>query len=181
MTRLDRVLKLLDKYDGLAMDALSLQGCEAYGTFGYDVLVSLRKEKAQLAQELIEHGCREEELMNNELTKITLTFPIRCDRPNRNGHIFTEEAIKHAFANSNPHIPIIMEDGVSRDRKFMFLDDRVVGCTDPTYYFDYDDENKVCEVTLTGRLFDVAPTIIINEMNDGIITDFEIKSVSIVK
>lgn len=58
MTRLDRVLKLLDKYDGLAMAALSLQGCEAYGTFGYDILASLRKEKDQLTQELIEHGCR---------------------------------------------------------------------------------------------------------------------------
>lgn len=58
MTRLDRVLKLLDKYDGLVITALSLQGCKAYGTFGYDILMSLRKEKDQLTQELIEHGCR---------------------------------------------------------------------------------------------------------------------------
>lgn len=49
--------------------------------------------------------------MNNELTKITLTFPMRCDRPNRNGTIFTEEAIRNAFASSNPHMPIIMQGG----------------------------------------------------------------------
>lgn len=119
--------------------------------------------------------------MNNELTKITLTFPMRYGRPNRNGAVFTEEAIKNAFASSNPHMPIIMEGGTSRDEEFAFLDERVIGFTDPTYYFEWDDENKVCEATLTGRLFDVAPTIIINEMNDGIITDFEIKSVSIIK
>jgi hypothetical protein len=58
MTRLDRVLKLLDKYDGLVMAALSLQGCEFYGTFGYSILTDLRKEKEKLTQELIEHGCR---------------------------------------------------------------------------------------------------------------------------
>ena len=119
--------------------------------------------------------------MNDKLTKITLTFPMRYGRPNRNGVVFTEEAIRHAFANSNPHMPIIMEDGTNRDEEFAFLDERVIGLTDPTYYLECDDENKVCEVTLTGRLFDMAPTIVINEMNDGIITDFEIKSVSIIK
>lgn len=112
--------------------------------------------------------------MNDKLTKITLTFPMRYGRPNRNGVVFTEEAIRHAFASSNPHMPIIMEDVTNRD-------EHIIGYTDPTYYLECDDGNKVCEVTLTGRLFDVAPTIIINEMNDGIITDFEIKSVSILK
>lgn len=119
--------------------------------------------------------------MNDELTKITLTFPMRCDRPNRNGTIFTEEAIRNAFASSNPHMPIIMEGGTIRDEEFAYLNDRVIGLTDPTYYFDYDDENKVCKVTLTGHIFNMVPDIVINEMNDGKITDFEIRSVSILK
>ena len=119
--------------------------------------------------------------MNDELTKITFTFPMRCDRPNRNGTIFAEEAIKHAFASSNPHMPIIMHSDVIRDDELVYRNDRVIGCTDPTYYFDYDDENKVCEVTLTGHIFNMAPNIVINEMHDGKITDFEIRSVSILK
>lgn len=119
--------------------------------------------------------------MKDELTKITLTFPIRCDRPNRNGHVFTEEAIKNAFVNSNPHMPIVMQGDTIRDEEFAYFNDRVIGCTDPTYYFDYDDENKACEVTLTGRLFNMGPNIVINEMKDGKITDFEIRSVSILK
>lgn len=58
MTRLDRVLKLLEKYDGLASAAMSIASDGAYGMFGYSILVQFRKEKAKLTQELIEHGCR---------------------------------------------------------------------------------------------------------------------------
>ena len=116
--------------------------------------------------------------MNDEFTKITLTFPVLCDRPSRNGTFFTEEANLPAFASSNPHMPIIMQGDTIQDEEFEYQNDRVIGCTDPTYYFDYDNENKVCEVTLTGHIFNMAPDIVINEMHDGKITDFEIRSVS---
>ena len=55
MTRLDRILDLLQKYDDILSVAL-----RAYhnGTYGFTILENLRKEKAQLTQELIEHGCR---------------------------------------------------------------------------------------------------------------------------
>lgn len=118
--------------------------------------------------------------MNDELTKITLTFPLHYDTPNRNGTVFTKEAIKHAFATSNPHMPIIMQNDTNRDEE-LYLDTRVIGSTSPTYRFDWDDKNKVCDVTLTGLLFNMAPDIVINEMDDGKITDFEIRSVSILK
>lgn len=50
MTRLDRVLKLLEDYDRLAY-LLSNPNTESY-------LNELRQEKDQLTQELIKHGCR---------------------------------------------------------------------------------------------------------------------------
>ena len=55
MTRLDRVLNLLDRYDILLTTALN-----AYhnGTYGIAVLAQLKAEKEQLTKELIEHGCR---------------------------------------------------------------------------------------------------------------------------
>ena len=55
MNRLDRVLKLLQRYDDILVAALS-----AYhnGTYGWTILAELRVEKEQLTQELIEHGCR---------------------------------------------------------------------------------------------------------------------------
>ena len=53
MTRLDRILKLLEDYDE------SLELCmNEDDTIGYFTLNRLRQEKEQLTQELIKHGCR---------------------------------------------------------------------------------------------------------------------------
>lgn len=54
MTRLDRVLRLLEEYDDLVAVAFT------HYCVGQDcrkMLEYLRKEKDQLRQELIEHGC----------------------------------------------------------------------------------------------------------------------------
>lgn len=55
MTRLDRVLELLERYDSLAGNLLT-----SYhnGKYGWTILGELRVEKELLTQELIEHGCR---------------------------------------------------------------------------------------------------------------------------
>lgn len=55
MTRLDRVLKLLEDYDRLAADIFF--GEIEWGAIS-GTLIDLRKEKTKLTQELIEHGCR---------------------------------------------------------------------------------------------------------------------------
>ena len=55
MTRLDRVLELLEKYDGLAEAGVKSHPTSSLGQM---MLEDLRKEKDQLTQELIEHGCR---------------------------------------------------------------------------------------------------------------------------
>ena len=56
MTRLDRVLKLLEDYDRLA--DLVIDGEDAFWSIAPSRLEELRKEKEKLTQELIEHGCR---------------------------------------------------------------------------------------------------------------------------
>lgn len=55
MTRLERVLNLLNKYDGLAE-----AGVKSHPTssFGQVLLEELREEKEKLTNELIAHGCR---------------------------------------------------------------------------------------------------------------------------
>ena len=50
MTRLDRVLKLLDDYDKFANHVTDV--------IAKSRLEKLRAEKEKLTQELIEHGCR---------------------------------------------------------------------------------------------------------------------------
>lgn len=55
MTRLDRVLNLLEQYDTLSSSAINNE-CERVSAERW--LEKLRKEKEQLTKELIEHGCR---------------------------------------------------------------------------------------------------------------------------
>ena len=55
MTRLDRVLKLLEEYDDLAAVALNNY---CVGQDCRKMLAYLRKEKDQLTKELIHRGCR---------------------------------------------------------------------------------------------------------------------------
>jgi hypothetical protein len=57
MTRLDRVLKLLEEYDKFALAQL-VRDAKPLEVKDFDILIRLRKEKEQLTQELIEHGCR---------------------------------------------------------------------------------------------------------------------------
>lgn len=56
MTRLKRVLNLLDRYDGLAAAGVGSHNSE----FGKLLLEELRAEKETLTQELTEYGCRRE-------------------------------------------------------------------------------------------------------------------------
>ena len=53
MTRLDRILTLLDKYDGLAAAGVGSHDSE----FGRLLLKELREEKEKLTEELSKHGC----------------------------------------------------------------------------------------------------------------------------
>ena len=54
MNRLERVLNLLERYDGLAQAGVNSHD----SILGRTMLKELREEKEKLTKELIEHGCR---------------------------------------------------------------------------------------------------------------------------
>jgi hypothetical protein len=54
MTRLERILDLLNKYDGLAEASVKSHN----SILGCIMLKDLREEKEKLTKELIEYGCR---------------------------------------------------------------------------------------------------------------------------
>ena len=59
MTRLDRVLDLLESYDRLSATALDNYHNGPYKRELFTVLLTdLREKKEKLTKELIEHGCR---------------------------------------------------------------------------------------------------------------------------
>lgn len=55
MTRVERVLSLFEKYDGLAEAGINSNPSNSFATL---LLKELREEKDKLTKELIEHGCR---------------------------------------------------------------------------------------------------------------------------
>ena len=58
MTRLERILNLLDRYDYIVDVAISIPGVMEGKMVVRSMLMPLRQEKEALTQELIEHGCR---------------------------------------------------------------------------------------------------------------------------
>ncbi len=59
MTRLDKVLNLLESYDRLASAALENYHNGSYKQMLFTTLLTdLKEKKEKLTQELIEHGCR---------------------------------------------------------------------------------------------------------------------------
>lgn len=106
--------------------------------------------------------------MAEELTKVKLTIHIPFGKPNKNGCVFTEEAVEDAVNHLQRNLPIIYED------------EKVVGSTTGnSHIVTWDSENQVCKMTVDGVLFDCQPRIIINEIEDGEISDFRITSIGL--
>lgn len=100
--------------------------------------------------------------------KLKIRMPICCDEPNKNGTIYSKEAIKN-FLNNLDNIPV----------KY---DKELIGYTDILSAIEYKGENNISGITFNVDLLGhIKPEIIIKEMEDDKITNFQIKSISIVK
>lgn len=110
--------------------------------------------------------------MRVENTKVKITIPIPIDKPDANGHIFTEEAVENAVGNLRKNLPIIYgdDDGYAK----------VIGSTTGDLHIvSWDSENQVCKLTVDGVVFYSGADIIVNEIEDGKITDFRIASIGL--
>lgn len=110
--------------------------------------------------------------MKPQTSMIKLTLALPYDRPNHNGVVYTKEAIENAFANSAPYLPILIRNDATQKTEF-------IGSTGTTHSFDCDEKNKTCYVTIDGNIYYAGADIVINEMHDREVTDFEIRSISI--
>lgn len=108
--------------------------------------------------------------------KVQLALTIPFGRPDKNGVMYSKEAIEKAVSDFNGKLPIIYRDNDS------CKDGVVVGNTaGETCSVLWDDEQQVCEVIVNGNVYYGGADIIVNEMKDGVITDFSIRSVGISK
>lgn len=108
--------------------------------------------------------------MRVEGTKIKLTIPIPINKPDCNGAIYTEEAVENALSDLQKNLPILYKDND--------CDTKVIGVTTGDHHIvTWDYENQVCKLTVDGVIFYSGADIIVNEIEDGKVSDFRIASI----
>lgn len=83
--------------------------------------------------------------MRTDNIKVTITIPIPYNKPDKNGNIYTKEAVENAVNNFNKNLPIIFRDKSK---------EKVIGSTTgDSNIVTWDFENQVCNLTLDGEIF----------------------------
>ena len=112
--------------------------------------------------------------MKDEMMKVKFTMHIPFDRPNKNGTVFTKEAVENAVNNIPINIPIICVDNKSK------FGNKVIGTTTgDSHIVTWDFENQVCKMIVDGVVFRSGAEIVVNEIEDNKISDFRIVSIGL--
>ena len=105
-------------------------------------------------------------------TKVKLTIHIPFNRPDLNGCVFTEKAVENAVNNLQTNLPIVYKDNE--------CETKVIGATTGnSHIVTWDFENQVCKMTVDGVIFYSGADIVVNEIDDGKISDFRIASIGL--
>lgn len=106
--------------------------------------------------------------------KMQLALVIPFGRPDKNGVIYSREAVEKAVKDFNGKLPILYRDNDS------CKDGVVVGNTiGETCSVLWDEKRQVCEIIVNGNLYYGGTECIVNEIKDGMVTDFRITSVGL--
>ena len=110
--------------------------------------------------------------MRAENIKVTITIPIPYNEPDKNGNIYTKEAVEKAVNNLHKYLPIIFR-GESEEK--------VIGSTTgDSHIATWDFENQVCNLTVNGEVF-FGGTECIADIDNGKIVNFEIVGIGLNK
>ena len=110
--------------------------------------------------------------MRAENIKVKITIPIPYNEPDKNGNIYTKEAVEKAVNNLHKHLPIIFR-GESEEK--------VIGTTTgDSHIATWDYENQVCNLTVNGEVF-FGGTECIADIDNGKIVNFEIVGIGLNK
>ena len=110
--------------------------------------------------------------MRTENIKVAITIPIPYNKPDKNGNIYTEEAVEKAVNNLRKNLPIIFRDE---------SEEKVIGATTgDSHIATRHFENQVCKLTVDGEVF-FGGTECTVDIKDGIITDFTITGIGLSK
>ena len=110
--------------------------------------------------------------MRTENIKVTITIPIPYNKPDKNGNIYTKEAVEKAVNNLHKNLPIIFRDE---------SEEKVIGTTTgDSHIATWDFENQVCKLTVDGEVL-FGGTECLYEVEDGKVTDFQIIGIGLSK
>ena len=110
--------------------------------------------------------------MRTENIKATITIPIPYDKPDKNGNIYTKEAVEKAVNNLRKNLPIIFRDK---------SEEKVIGTTTgDSHIATWDFENQVCKLTVDGEIFFGGTECTVDKDN-GKIINFEIVKIGLSK
>jgi len=109
--------------------------------------------------------------MRTNCIEVSFTVQIPFDRPDRNGTVFTREALKDALQNAQNGLPIVnwCSDGSCQ----------VIGVTScQPYAIQFDDESQTCRYTIDGNIM-YGGLNGVASVENGIVNSFEITSFGI--
>ena len=110
--------------------------------------------------------------MRTENIKVKITIPIPYDKPDKNGNIYTKEAVAKAVNNLRKNLPIIFRDE---------SEEKVIGTTTgDSHIATWDFENQVCKLTVDGDVF-FGGTECTGDIDNGKIVHFEIVGIGLSK
>ena len=113
--------------------------------------------------------------MRTENIEVKITIPIPFNKPDKNGVVYTENAISKAVSNLQ-NLPIIYRDNENE------TEGKVIGVMSKSVYIEeWDMKNQVCKVTIDGIVFFGGTECIVNEIKDGKVVDFEIVGIGLSK
>ena len=106
-----------------------------------------------------------------EMTDVKLTFTIPYGKPNKNGVIFTEEAVMAAVSTLPQNLPIKLgNDGFSK----------VIGnTTGKCHLVRWDSDTQTCHITVDGKLYAGGIEGVVNEFKGNEIRNFDIRGFSL--
>lgn len=112
--------------------------------------------------------------MRNSMEAIRMELKFPYMKPDKNGVLYTKEAIKNALDKGVSNLPIIYIDNDGTES--------IVGYTkDEQVTYEWDDSKGICKAMVNGTIFFAGTSCIVNEIENGVVKDFEITSVGISK
>ena len=119
--------------------------------------------------------------MRTENIEVNITIPIPFDKPDKNGVIYTKEAVEKAVNNLHKNLPILYSDDDMYEEVPSKYNKKVIGTTKGNSHIaTWDFENQVCKVTIEGELL-FGGTECLYEVEDGKVTDFQIIGIGLSK